>query len=95
MKVDRKMIEYVADLSRLELSEEEKVRAEKDLGSVIDYIELMNTLDTDGIEPLSHTFPIKNVMREDEVKQSYDRDTLLENAPVVKDGCFKVPRTVE
>ena len=95
MNVDRKIIDYVADLSRLHLSEEEKVRAEKDLGSVLTHIDMLNELDTETIEPLSHTFPIKNVFRADEVRPSYDRETLLSNAPQKKDGYFKVPKTVE
>ena len=55
----------------------------------------MEELDTDGVEPLTHVFPIQNVFREDEVTNAADRDNLLANAPVKKDGCFVVPKTVE
>lgn len=95
MQIDRKLIDYVADLSRLALSEEEKLRAEKDLGSILGYIDKLNELDTEGVEPLSHTFPLKNVFREDVLRPSEERDVLLENAPAKKDGSFQVPRTVE
>ena len=59
------------------------------------YIDTLNELDTEGVEPMSHSFPIKNVMREDEVRPSTDRELILSNAPKQKDGCFMVPRTVE
>jgi aspartyl-tRNA(Asn)/glutamyl-tRNA(Gln) amidotransferase subunit C len=55
----------------------------------------MNELDTEGIQPQSHVFPIHNVFREDEVLNGPDRDSLLQNAPAKKDGCFMVPKTVE
>ncbi|MDF2590310.1 MAG: glutamyl-tRNA(Gln) amidotransferase, subunit [Anaerocolumna sp.] len=95
MIIDEKTIDYVAALAKLELSEEEKVKAEKDLGSILGYMETMNELDTDNIEPMSHVFPIRNVFREDKVVNEPNRDILLENAPAKKDGCFMVPKTVE
>lgn len=95
MQITRELIDYVADLSRLRLTEEEKDKAEKDLGSILTYIDKLNELDTVGVEPMSHAFPVKNVFREDEVKPSEDREVLLQNAPVQQDGCFKVPKTVE
>jgi aspartyl-tRNA(Asn)/glutamyl-tRNA(Gln) amidotransferase subunit C len=95
MIIDEKTIDYVAALAKLELSEEEKVKAEKDLGSILGYMETMNELDTDNIEPMSHVFPISNVFREDKVVNEPNRDILLENAPAKKDGCFMVPKTVE
>ena len=55
----------------------------------------LNTLDTDGIEPMSHAFPVRNVFRKDEVVPSVDRELILQNAPAKKDGSFKVPKTVE
>lgn len=55
----------------------------------------LNALDTSGVEPMSHVFPVKNVLREDEVVPSFDRDELLRNAPASEDGAFLVPKTVE
>ena len=95
MQITRELIDYVADLSRLRLNEEEKDRAEKDLGSILTYMDKLNELDTAGVEPMSHAFPVKNVFREDEVRPSENREVLLQNAPVKQDGCFKVPKTVE
>lgn len=95
MIITDETIKYVAALAKLELGEEEKEKAKKDLGSIISYMDIMNELDTEGVEPMSHVFPVKNVFRDDVVVNGPDRDNLLANAPEVKDGCFKVPKTVE
>ena len=95
MQITGELIDYVADLSRLQLTQEEKEKAETDLGSILTYIDKLNELDTTGVEPMSHAFPVKNVFRADEVAPSAQRDVLLQNAPVKQDGCFKVPKTVE
>lgn len=58
-------------------------------------MDTLNTLDTSGVEPLSHVFPVKNVLREDEVRPSMDRGELLKNAPAADDEAFLVPKTVE
>ena len=60
-------IEYVGILAKLELSEEEKEQAKADMGSMLDYIDKLNELDTTGVEPMSHVFPVNNVFREDVV----------------------------
>lgn len=95
MKITEEMVEYVAILSRLKLSDEEKVQVQNDLGSIIDYIDLLNNVDTTDIEPMSHTFAIKNVFRKDEVQPSFDREELLKNAPKRDEESFIVPKTVE
>lgn len=88
-------IEYVGILAKLELSPEEKEAAKKDMGSMLDYIDQLNELDTSGVEPMSHVFPVHNVFREDVITNGDDRDQILANAPEQKDGSFKVPKTVE
>lgn len=88
-------IEYVGILAKLELSEEEKERAKKDMGSMLDYIDKLSELDTDGIEPMSHVFPVQNVWREDVVTNGDDRDAIISNAPGEKDGMFEVPKTFD
>ncbi len=95
MKIDNQLIDYVAALSRLEVADSEREGLIKDLGSIIGYMDKLNTLDTDGIEPMSHAFPVRNVFREDKVVPSVDREVILQNAPAKKDGSFKVPKTVE
>lgn len=89
------MIEYVSILAKLELSEEEREKAKEDMRGMLQYIDKLNELDTDGIEPMSHVFPVTNVFREDVVTNGDDRDAILSNAPECKDGAFKVPKTVE
>ena len=95
MNIKNEIVDYVAALAKLELTAEEKERAKVDLGNILGYIDTMNELDTEGIEPMSHTFTLRNVFREDEVMNGDDRENLLMNAPVKKDGCFVVPKTVE
>ena len=86
-------IDYVGILAKLELSAEEKEQAKKDLVEMLDYIDQLGELDTTGVEPMSHVFPVHNVFREDVVTNGDDRDSILKNAPEEKDGMFLVPNT--
>lgn len=95
MKIDEKTVDYVAALAKLSVSEEEKAGVAKELDRILDYIETMNGLDTEGVEPMSHVLPVSNVFREDVVTNQDDREALLQNAPDKKDGSFVVPKTVE
>ena len=88
-------IEYVGILAKLELSDEEKEAAKKDMGRMLDYIDMLNGLDTEGVEPEAGVFPMKNVFREDVVTNADDRENMLFNAPEEKDGSYMVPKTVE
>ena len=88
-------IEYVGILATLELSEEEKEQAKKDMANMLDYIDTLNELDTSGVEPMSHVFPVNNVFREDVVTNEDDREEILANAPEAKDGAFVVPKTFD
>ncbi len=93
--IDDPTIDYVSILAKLELSGEEKEQAKKDMASMLDYIDKLNELDTDGVEPMSHVFDVENVMREDVVTNGDGREETLANAPVRKDNAFVVPKTVE
>ncbi len=88
-------IEYVGILAKLELTDEEKEAAKKDMGRMLDYIDMLNELDTSGVEPMCHVFAMNNVFREDVVTNGDQRGDMLKNAPEQKDGAFKVPKTVE
>lgn len=88
-------IEYVGILAKLELSDEERQAAKKDMGNMLNYIDMLNGLDTDGVQPMSNVFPVKNVFREDIVTNGDDSDNMLMNAPEEKDGFYVVPKTVE
>ena len=88
-------IEYVGILAKLELDKEEKEQAKKDMESMLDYIDKLNELDTEDVVPMSHTFSVHNVFREDIVTNGDDRENMLFNAPEQKDGAYQVPKTVE
>lgn len=88
-------IEYVGILAKLELSEKEREQAKKDMGRMLDYIDKLGELDTTGVQPMSHVFPVQNVFREDVVTNGDAREQMLSNAPQKKDGMFMVPRTFQ
>lgn len=82
-------IEYVGILAKLELSDEEKEQAKKDMANMLDYIDTLNELDTSGVEPMSHVFPVNNVFREDVVTNGDDREEILANAAGSKRRSFR------
>lgn len=87
-----KDVEHVAKLARLELTEEEKIKYSKQLGDILKYVNELNEVNTEGVEPMSYPLPLENVMREDEVKCEISKEELLKNAPEEEDGFFKVPK---
>lgn len=93
--INDETIEYVGILAKLELSAEEKEQAKKDMGRMLDYIDKLKELDTSGVEPMSHIFPVENVFRDDIVENGDDRERMLANAPEQKEGQYQVPRTVD
>ena len=95
MQITDETIDYVGILAKLELSPEEKEQAKKDMTNMLDYVGKLNELDTEGVEPMSHTFSVHNVFREDVVVNGDDRENMLSNAPEKKDGAYKVPRTFD
>ncbi|MDR0853541.1 MAG: Asp-tRNA(Asn)/Glu-tRNA(Gln) amidotransferase subunit GatC [Clostridiales Family XIII bacterium] len=95
MKIDDKLIDYLADLSRLELSDEEKAARAEDLRDILTYMEKLNEVDTEGLPEMTHPFEKVNTFRADEVLNSDNHEKLLENAPEKRGDYFKVPRTVD
>ena len=93
MQITDETIDYVGILAKLELSDEEKEQAKKDMTSMLEYVGKLNELDTEGVEPMSHTFSVHNVVREDVVTNQDARENMLKNAPEQKDGAYKVPKT--
>ena len=93
-EISDETIEYVGILAKLELNEEEKEHAKKDMEEMLNYIDKLNELDTTGVEPMSHVFPVNNVFREDVVTNGDGSKETLSNAPAQKDGGFKVPKTI-
>ncbi len=95
MIITDETIEYVGILAKLELSDEEKEQAKKDMSNMLDYVGKLDELNTDDVVAMSHAFPVSNVFREDVVTNEADRENLLANAPEQKDGCYKVPKTFD
>lgn len=87
-------MEEIEILAKLHLSPEEKEKSKEEMQRMLDYVDMLNQLDTKDVEPLTHLFPIQNVFREDEVQESTPREELLKNAPAEKDGQFLVPKTI-
>lgn len=95
MAITDETIEYVGILAKLELSDEEKEQAKKDMANMLEYVGKLNELDTDKVDALTHIFPVSNVFREDAVTNAEDRENLLANAPESENGCYKVPKTFD
>lgn len=93
-KISDETIDYVGILAKLELSAKEKEDAKADMEKMLDYIDTLNELDTSGIEPMSHVFPVNNVFREDVVTNGNQMEDILSNAPQRSGDSFKVPKTI-
>ena len=94
-KIDEATMDNVEILAKLALTPQERQKAMDEMEKILTYVEKLNELDTSGVEPMSHVFPMNNVFREDVVTNGDERDKILLNAPEQKDGAFKVPKTVE
>lgn len=88
-------IDHLSRLARLALTEEEKARYGNQLDNILCYVEKLNELDTAGVVPTSHVISISNVMREDTLKPSLDREEALMNAPDKTDAFYRVPKIIE
>ena len=95
IRIDDETIENISILAKLELNEEEREQAKKDLTEMLSYIDTLNELDTEGIEPMSHTFSVANVFREDVVTNGDGCAEALANAPAVKNDMYQVLRTFD
>ncbi len=94
MKISKKDVEHVARLARLRLTEEEKEKFGKQLNRILEYVEKLNELNTENVESTLPVVPLKNVLREDEIKPSLPVEDVLSNAPDKKGKYFKVPRII-
>lgn len=89
--IERKQVLHVARLSRLRLSEEETETLTRELSSVLDHVDKLAEVDTEGVEPTSHVVPLENVLRADQPRPSLDPEIALSQAPDPRDGAFRVP----
>ncbi len=93
--ITRDDVQHVATLARLEFNEEEIEQFTHQLARILDYIGKLNELDTADVPPTSHPLPIRNVVKEDVAKSSYDREVVLDGAPSAEEGYFEVPKVIE
>lgn len=93
--ITKEQVKHVARLARLSLTEEEVELYTKQLSNILDYIDQLSEVNTNGIEPMTQPIPMVNVMREDVVKKQFERNELLKNAPQEEYGFFRVPRIGE
>lgn len=93
-RITEETLDYVGILAKLELSEEEKKAARKDMEEMLDYIDKLNELDTNEVQPMSHVFETVNVFRQDVVTNTDGHADALSNAPQKKERSFVVPKTI-
>ena len=89
------MVEKLAHLARLKFNEEEKQEIKTDLQRMISFVEKLNELNLDGVEPLLHLSDEVNVLREDDIKGSVSREDALKNAPLHDEEFIKVPKVIK
>jgi len=94
MSVTKKDVEHIANLARLKFDEKEIENYTEQLNQILTYVEKLNELDTENIEPLSHPVETKNVFREDELRKSISTEEALKNSPQPDEQFFKVPKVI-
>ena len=92
--IAKKNVEYAANLSRLELTDNDMENFVPNLQEILFYIDKLNELDTTDVEPTAHVLPLKNVKREDEIKPSLSNEAALKSAPETSDNFFLVPPVI-
>lgn len=88
-------VQHVATLARLEFNEAEIEQFTHQLARILDYIGKLNELDTTDVAPTSHPLTLRNVVKADVAKSSYNRDVVLDGAPSAEEGYFEVPKVIE
>lgn len=94
MAVTKKDVEKIAELARLKFSEEELQNFTPQMNEILSYMDKLNELDTEYVEPLSHPVEQTNVFREDEMRPSFPAEEALKNAPAKDEHHFKVPKVI-
>lgn len=88
--ITREQVQHIAKLARIQLKEEEIQKFQTDLAAVLDYFNVLNEVDVQGVEPMTHSVVLKNVKRKDEPRRSKVEVELIEMAPASQDGFLKV-----
>jgi aspartyl-tRNA(Asn)/glutamyl-tRNA(Gln) amidotransferase subunit C len=95
MKIERETVLHVARLARVHLTDEEVAAYAAQLSDIIAHFDVLQTVDTEGVEPTAHTLPLRNVMVEDVAGDSLPQETVLAMAPNVEDGYLRVRAVLE
>ena len=93
--INEETVQHLADLARIKLSDTEKKEFTKQLSNILDFFSQISELDTESVKPTYHVLELKNVFREDEVREGLSQDQALKNAPRKDKGYFKAPKIVE
>ena len=93
--ITKEQVQHVAKLAKLTLTEEETDLYAQQLSKIFDYIDQLNEVNTEGVEPMTQPIPTVNVMREDIMKKQFERAEMLKNAPHEEFGFFRVPKIGE
>lgn len=94
MKITKDEVIHVARLSRLDMDEESIDKFSGQIGTILEYVDTLKQVDTEGITPTSHAISLTNAFREDVEKEHLERDLSLANAPEKEDGNFVVPKVI-
>ena len=95
MSLNKDQVLKIANLAKLDISEDQVADYEKNLSSILDLVEQMNSVDTTGVEPMAHPLHMTQRLRDDVVSEENQRDHLQEHAPAVEKGLFVVPKVIE
>jgi aspartyl-tRNA(Asn)/glutamyl-tRNA(Gln) amidotransferase subunit C len=95
MKINREVLDKIAHLARLEFDEKDAEKMMKDMTAIVDWVEKLNEVDTEGVEPLTTMSHEVNALREDEVKPHLHYEEALKNAPKKDSNYFRVPKVLE
>lgn len=93
-KISEKEVEHIANLARIELTEEEKRSFTEQFNTILEYFEIINDLDTEDVPPTSHVIDVTNAFREDQVSPSLAIEDVLKNASKKERGFFKAPKII-
>ena len=94
MKINKKEVEYVAHLARLNLTDEELEKMTEQLDNILSYVEKLDELDTSQVVPTSHVFSVSNAFREDVEKESLSQAEAIKNGPQQDGEMFQVPKII-
>jgi aspartyl-tRNA(Asn)/glutamyl-tRNA(Gln) amidotransferase subunit C len=94
MKISKAEVLHVAKLARLNIDEADVDRFADQIGTILDYVDTLNQVDTTGVAATSHATAMTNAFREDLEREHLDQDTALANAPEKDDGAFAVPKVI-